>query len=333
MQVLSGRQTARPLRQGGLRVIVQVILHIGAHRTGTTTLQRFLQANQGLLAGQGIAVWGPEKTREGLFSGLIKNPDRLTPEDERRAQRSGGVIAIELQRAAEAGMHTVIVTEENMMGAMPNNIYARRLYPHAHERLSRMAAAFGDAPTRVVMGIRSYDRHWASQLGFFVKQGFGLPDPAALSELAAQPIRWMRVIRQMAAAFPRTTRIVWPFEGLVGLPEAQLAALLGYPLPGPFAALRDWHNATPNCADLHAALIAQDAPATALARIGSSAARWQPFTDAETAAMRAAYAQDLAWLRAGADGLAHYIDSPDTLSGMTGPGRGYHDDERQSGMG
>ena len=312
---------------------MDVILHIGAHRTGTTTLQRFLQANRGHLRRQGIAVWGPDRTRDGLFRGLMRPPPRLTAEDDLLAARARGRIAIEIARMEAEGLHTLIVSEENMIGGMPNNVLSQRLYPFAAERLARLAQAFAPHPARVALAIRSYDRHWASMLAYCVKQGHGVPDPADLEAIATQPVRWMRVVRQAAAAFPQAALVVWPFEALIGLPEVQLAALLGRPVEGPFQARREWHNAGPSLAELNALLADQGTPGAGLGQPGGGRGRWQPFTDGQIALMRAAYARDLAWLRDGADGLANYIDSPRPQAGPTGQGRGRHDDERHSGMG
>ncbi len=41
---------------------------------------------------------------------------------------------------------------------------------------------------------------------------------------------------------------------------------------------------------------------------GDGEGRWHPFDSAQTAALREAYADDLLWLRAGADGLATLIE-------------------------
>ncbi len=311
---------------------MDVILHVGAHRTGTTTLQRFLAANRAALAGHGIAVWGPERTRDGLFSGLVKAPHRITLEDERRGRRSCGMIRVELQRLADRGIGTLIVSEENMIGSMENNIFNRRLYPHAGERLERFFDGFGAQTVRVALGVRSYDRAWASALGYFLKAGFPLPEDAGIRALAEQPGRWRHVVRRIAQVFPAAKLAVWPFEALVGLPEVQLAALLGRPLPGPFAATREWHNAGPSRAALHGLLAGAGAPPAALARIGAGPGAWHPFTPGETAMMRAAYAQDLGWLRAGAEGLATYTDSPAAEPGATGQRRGGQNDQQHGRM-
>lgn len=312
---------------------MDVILHIGAHRTGTTTFQRFMQANRAHLRAQGIGYWGPGKTRAGLFRGLMRAPHRITPEDAHLAARTRGRIALQATDLEADGTHTLIVSEENMLGGMWGNLETARLYSDAGERLARIATAFSPHPARVGLAIRSYDRHWASQLAHCVKRGHGVPDADGLAAIATQPVRWTRIIRQVAAVFPQADVVVWPFEALIGLPELQLGALFGQAIEGPFQARREWHNSSLSTQDLRKLIHDQGVPSAALAQMGNGVGRWHPFTNAQTALMRSAYAQDLAWLRGGADGLATYIDSPEAIAGATGPGRGRHDDERQTRMG
>ncbi len=315
---------------------MDVILHVGAHRTGTTTLQRFLKANSEHLAGEQIGFWGPDKTRDGLFSGLIKAPNRITDDDLRRGKRATGLIKIELERASQSGLHSVIISEENMIGSMENNINTRRLYSQTRARLERFQDGFGFQCARILLTTRSYDRYWASVLGYYIKAGHGLPSATVIDALAEQPVRWSRVIRDIAAAFPEAEIIVSPFEAMIGLPEHQLASLTGYTVPGPFQAGREWHNAGPDRAQLVRLLEDQGNGAADIARIGGGPGPWQPFNPAQVAVMRAAYGQDLAWLRAGADGMAIYIDSPEALSaieGGTGQKRGPNHDKEHRRLG
>ena len=77
---------------------MDIILHLGAHRTGTTTFQALLRRNRERLGQLAIAVLEPERMRGGLANGLIGPPGPMTPEMLRRVKRSTGLIKIELAR-------------------------------------------------------------------------------------------------------------------------------------------------------------------------------------------------------------------------------------------
>ncbi len=92
---------------------VDVILHLGAHRCATTTLQTFLGRNADTLATAGIDLWLPARTRTGLFNGMTGAPTTTT---SRRAQRATGLIRIEVARAENGGTRQLIVSAADMNG-------------------------------------------------------------------------------------------------------------------------------------------------------------------------------------------------------------------------
>lgn len=299
---------------------VEVILHVGAHRTGTTSLQSWLLQNADALEGAGIAVWGPDRTRGGLFAGLMKRPDAVTLADDLQAQRSAVRIRDELDRLAGAGIRQLIVSEENMIGTMPICLDHATIYPDARARLDRIAAAFDGAVTGVGLALRSYDDWWASVLA--TAAGPGVAQTDVLHRLAGHPRGWQRIIATLAEAFPDAHRIVWPFEALVGRHGAQLRLLTGGAAlpPGLYEERR-----------------ARNARLRALPGGGAAdAGAPVPFAPAQRAALRARYEQDLAWLRAGVAGVIYtetVAESPGTQAGTAAEEEGPSHDEQKRGLG
>ncbi len=291
----------RPGSQGW--TIVDIIVHLGAHRTATTTFQHFLRKNTDRLHLAGVAVWTPDRTRSGLFSGLIERPQTITDDVARRGRRSCGLIAIEMARLRQAAVRQLIVSEENMIGSVRNNLGVEQLYPRLSDRLIRFRAAFGDAPLRIALSIRSYDAFWASSFAHALRRGSGVPDAAKLDRLVAQPRRWRNVITDIARTWPGADLIVLPFERYAGRPEAYLAQITGdIILPG-MTGLRDWQNPSPRRDALRAFLTLRgDVQGAEIIPPGD--ARWMPFDAGQQAVLRSAYRADLDWLADGADGLA-----------------------------
>ncbi len=62
--------------------VMELILHIGAHRTATTTFQHYMRGQSNDLSRTGISFWGPARTRTGLFHGMF--PGGGVAERERR---------------------------------------------------------------------------------------------------------------------------------------------------------------------------------------------------------------------------------------------------------
>lgn len=315
---------------------MHVTLHLGAHRTGATTLQRFLSLNARAFAAEDIALWMPPQTRRGLFAGLVKRPDAITLELERKGRNSCGRIRMRQDQLARRGTQRLLVSEQNLIGTPEECLRSERLYPWVFERLDRVVPGFHESCDRIVLSIRAYDRFWESLLSREVMNGWPLPDHRTTDRLVTQPRRWRRVIEEVAAAFPRAELLIWPYERLSGLPERQLAAMTGQILTPGFAArmagVRSW-EARGASAEAICEVIADCGH---LAPIPMSAdGRWQLFDRDQRAALVAQYAEDLAWLRKGADGHATLIERADAdeLRSMDMTGGSIPDDRQENTTG
>jgi len=294
---------------------MDVNLHVGAHRCGTTTFQTFLARNRTALADAGVVTWGPRRTRTGLFSGLVKRPAAVTAKDARLGLRSCGLIALDINELSQAGYRDLIISEENMLGTMQSNLADACLYPDVMQRLARFVNGVGENPRRIGLTIRAYDRYWASCLSQQMGRGFPVPDGDAVQRLVDQPRRWRDVLCDIAAVFPRSDILVWPFERFAGQPETQLSVLTGGLRfqPGLLGA-REWLNRSMDTRALRE-LVTNREEQTLMSFHG--AGRWTPFDSDQQAKLRDDYAADLDWLRAGADGVATLVEAAPSESLQT----------------
>lgn len=292
-------------------VSMEVILHLGAHRTATTSLQAWMVQNEDALAEAGIAVWGPGQTRSGRFAGLIKRPDWVNAQDEVEARASASALRFEIDRLEEAGYRALVISEENCLGTMRLCLEQEMLYPDVAGRIRRIAAALGPHLTGLGLSLRRYDTWWGSVLADQATRGRGLAHGArSLARLAEHPRSWRRlvqILREESLGLPLT---VWPFEALVGRPAAQMQALLGATAlpPGLYDHLRVMNSA-------------------------SAGAPGSPFTLAQRAAMVARYHEDLAWLAQPRPGL-RFIENDSTEpgahpAGLTEEEGWFHDDQKR----
>ncbi len=289
---------------------MDVILHIGAHRCGTTTFQQLLHRNRERLSARALSFWLPADTRNGFFAGLIHRPDDVTPLIEKRGNRSLGLISIELERLARAGSGTLLISEENMLGSVRQNLRTAGLYPDLHARLTRIAKGLRPHVRRIGLAIRAYDTFWASSLAFGVSLGNPMPGPRDLDALTDQPRRWRHVVGEVASVFPDADLVVWPFERFVSRPEVPLFDMvrtLGG--SGDLVGLRDWQNASPRRDKLRR-LLAMRGEQQERRALPEGDGRWMPFDVHQQAELRRDYAADLDWLRRGASGLARLLEGP-----------------------
>lgn len=286
--------------------LMDVILHIGAHRCATTSFQYYMRSNADRLSAQRIGFWGPMRTRAGLFRGILPGPEVSLNRDIKR--RALGRVQLQCAKSVELGVEKLVISDENMLGSMRVNMRFATLYSGAGERLARFGEAFGAYLSDVVINIRSPELYWASAFGFFAQNGRGVPHPGLLDRISQVQRTWRDVITDVACAVPQARLHVMPFEQFAGRPDAQLAHLTGQTAPRHFA--RDAYNQTPDLTALRQIMQPGEGD------LPDGEGRWMPFTDPQRAMLRETYADDLMWLVAGADGLATLVQDPaqDTLA-------------------
>lgn len=307
---------------------MDVILHIGAHRTASTSFQTYLRRSAPVLAEHGIGFWGPLRLRRGPFHGIIPNPQLGV--GTVAFARAQGRIGLHLDRAARNGTAQLIVSDENMLGQMRENIARASLYPAAGERLARFTAAFRGSARAIYLSIRDLSHYWPSALSFAIPRGVRVPGPRTVQALADQPRDWRDVITDLAAAAPEIPIFVSTYERHADAPARVLQALTGQLLPDPPRPIR--RNERPSTQHLLQLPLSDLEIARLHAR--NLAGRWTPFDSAQIAALNERYADDLFWLRAGADGLAHFMEDPKTAetgspAGLRFANRGQSYDTRQ----
>lgn len=295
---------------------MEIILHLGAHRTASTGFQFYLRENAQRLAATGIGFWGPWRTRDGLLTGVVPVPGRRPPGVQ--LDRAQGRIGLNLAELARDGIRQLIVSDENMIGACRRNLKINRLYPDVGERMARFGAAFSGRVVRIVLSIRCHDSYWSSALAYSVGRGHHVPRHGELDRLATANRHWRDVIADIACALPAAEIVVVPYETFGSRPEVKLAMMTGLATP-PRRHAREWVNRAPSLGQLRKILSDRgDDPACLPAQEG----RWMPFTREQADCLREAYADDLFWLRGGADGLAIFVEETGPVSAGKHPPAG-----------
>ncbi len=255
---------------------MKTILHLGVHRTATTTFQDYLERNAMRLNGAGVAVWTPQTVRKGLFDGMIRAPHLRSPASE----DATSMIEMAWRRLRRDQNTHLIVSEENMIGTIRTNMRDKCLYPELGPRLSRFATVFGENCARILMSIRSYDTFWMSSMDYAQGAGLARPNAGFGNRVLENPRRWRHVIRDVHRVFPKAEIVVLPYEDFGGNCDDMMDCALenntisGMLVPSPLHHNSAQHDIT------------------------------SPFQMQTRQKLRRRYQQDLAWLADGAEGMA-----------------------------
>jgi len=287
---------------------MDVILHVGAHLTGVTSLTYYLDRNRRALRNRGLAVWTMTDTRKGLFDGLTLRSGLNGV--ERRRMRGAGRVRLRCAMYERARVKELLVCDPGMIGGLCDNVATERLYPAAGEKMARMAHAFDGRVSRVLINIRALEDYWAAALAHTVQNGFPVPLQSELDRLVTQPRSWRRVITDIAAAVPDAEILVAPFERVGEKPDDVVEFAVGGRFDAPTPLRVGVTPQVPHLDALRETLLDRYEDEESLPE-GNG--RWQPFNAMQVETLRAVYASDLAWLRSGAEGLAYLIEEQTPL--------------------
>ena len=287
-------------RNGGLGAVetMDIILHLGAHRTGTTSFQTYLRKHRTILGMRGIGFWGPWRTRDGLLQSVFE--PNLT-EDQRK--RGVGRLRMALSQSRNSGVKTLVVSDENMLGSMRLCLRSRRMYPNLDQRLPLLTEAFGEIHA-VSLQIRRLDDWWASSIAYLIQRGVPLPQASVLEEIAQSGSGWRAVIQEISHACPDVQICVTTYDDFADRPNRLLSQICESAGMPPARRGEFWRNRQLGRADLREVLAerGEDPEAIPLA-----SGAFMPFSKQQQNAMRETYSDDLFWLQAGAGEKIRFI--------------------------
>ncbi len=283
------------------------IYWLGAHKTGTTFLQLALDRSADALAEHDVTYVELEEFRDRWTRPLLS--DRASPDPDADAFTPGD--------------GTTLVFDENIAGLVQHVLSRDGFYPDAARRLQRIASHLDLPPDEVVFGVRSYDEYLAS---LYIETLRSTPfrtfdqflEHAFADDEGFARLNWHDVVRSWADAWPTGRVRVYRHDELRGNEARLLGEVLGIPadaltLPervdadaAPWArsgvgmsgrAVEELHRIA-----RHRTVEPSDVQSAEERHPPSDTApTFAPWNDDQREALRAAYARDLAWIRADHD--------------------------------
>lgn len=198
----------------------RVILHCGAHKTGTTTIQKSLFNLKPDLREKGIRYIEPARFNERDFLKFLYDAD--TGNDEEKRQEDFAEFFT--SRSKPRDVDTLLISHESILGfsqMLPpvdgRTFYGDRRY--ALPRLARLKDIFREV--QVIYYVRRQDHFLESVYLENLRQGYFTGD---FSQYVAtgigQSIRWMELLDDLVEVFGSASVAVRPFEEVkMGGPE------------------------------------------------------------------------------------------------------------------
>lgn len=235
---------------------MRIGLHIGAHKTGTTYLQRALKRRREELLHDGVAAFGPERLRRDLRVPSLAEPGAATP-------CAFAPLRDAIAAEAAAGRR-VLLSEENLLGTTRAGRIARgaQFYPQAAARVGAMLTGLRETEATLFLAVRNPLPFLISGHGQQAKAGRLMPFARYLDGVNPLALRWSELVARLAALDGVAQVIVWRFEDHAAILPDMLGRMLGARAAARLRLPAQVRNPGPSARALYAALNAlRDSPA------------------------------------------------------------------------
>ncbi len=205
---------------------MRTIVHIGAHRTGTTSIQTALSENSDRLHDEGITAITAVGAREILFDPLQKYAE--SQDETKKQYRDSLSIIFDQINKVSKNSSTLIYSEENLTGDMDVVFEGHPFGARAVENLEALSEFIGD-DFEIVLSIREYASYFNSIFTYkYGKSLFHSFDHYRDMFLTCKS-GWYDLTSRLQKKFPKTMITIVPFEyykdnfslffPYIGLPE------------------------------------------------------------------------------------------------------------------
>ncbi|WP_407877533.1 glycosyltransferase family 2 protein, partial [Francisella sciaenopsi] len=177
----------------------KIKLHVGAHKTATTHIQRLLQNSNDYLTKMDILLYIHEdllKTWMPSFMQYVKTKDTSLLEK---------VVPI-------TDYDTWILSEENISGISYDLKLYSGIYPNMLARIQAFKELFKDYDIQVFFSIRSYEEYYRSAYLEVVRNRGFIPFEEFFCEERFKDNTWVTVISSLVDVFHGRNVVVWCYE-------------------------------------------------------------------------------------------------------------------------
>ncbi len=198
------------------------MLHVGAHKTASTHLQKTLFLNRDVLADQGCVYLGPDRLRRDLrIPGLHRRPKAISTRIKP---------LLEVVQAEQAAGRRLLLSDENIMGGGPKPpalAQGEVLYPKLQSQITVLLDALELRDVTVCLALRNPIDLLVSAWGHQFRRGNVQEFNHFCEGISPLALRWSEVVLRLLSCAGVKDVLVWRHEDYASLLNPLLIALSG----------------------------------------------------------------------------------------------------------
>jgi hypothetical protein len=190
----------------------RVHIHLGAHKTATTFIQNGLAQQHDWLRERHIAYIPLHRLRQEFTPCFweLTNGQATDPVALMARMRTLLLANVEASGYKVGDTRLLILSEENLLGALGALYHRGVLYPDLAKRMQYLAEIFQGCEVQAFLSVRNYRDFYASAYAEVLRQGWVKPMDQFVAKLDLSGNTWPNVVAAIEAALGPVT--VWPYE-------------------------------------------------------------------------------------------------------------------------
>lgn len=191
--------------------MVQNIVWLGVHKTGTTFLQNCLDQSQPELVAHRLKYIKLKEFRDKYTRGLINNHPKFPPAPNEFTSND---------------IDTNLVFDENILSPIDKVLHPEGLYMYAHERLRKLTGYLDFEAPHIVVGIRNFATFLPS-LYIETLKHTPYQDFRRFLKTPLERMAWHPLVMRLRKSYPQSQISIYCYEDIRGSERKLLSKITG----------------------------------------------------------------------------------------------------------
>ncbi|MDH6267265.1 hypothetical protein M2360_002662 [Rhizobium sp. SG_E_25_P2] len=287
----------------GSWLMPRTVLHLGAHKTATTYIQKKFAQSRGILKRHDVHFYKLEQLRKS-FTPLVYGNKKEN-------------VAFIAQMAEMAASGNVLISEENILGMAGELVKKGNFYPDVASRVALVIEKLNVEAPVIYICLREYSGFVVSMYCEYLRHQNFIKFETYMDTFRQSGFSWVQVIRDVRASAPKSEIHLWDFAKFRRCEQEILSHMIGFD-----AALLNSQDESVRESFSNIAMDAYEALAPVLEGKehrkmlqhlsaafprGEQYPAFKPLSDQETEFFQKKYADDLAFISREMEGVSFIV--------------------------